>query len=539
MALEDFLNLHITIEDKAPTQASFGTPLILAFHEAWTDTLVKEYADASELLDDGIDEDDDVYKLAVTVKSQEPSPSTFKVGRRPFRRTVTLDPTTHTATGNVLSVTLDGVVVSHTVLIGENGNKTAVVEALAAAAALALGDEYTVTENNDKVTVEAPDSVAIAISGASNLVTATLIVDPPLQKIRYYPTKVSTGAKYEGSVGGTDYTYTVASGDAGDLEDICTAFAAKLATDLGAVDVTVTSTATYVELATDTAGVLLEHIVSAKTQKILRIKDFTADTTMAAHLNAVLEEDSDWYCLLLVGQSAASIQAAAAVIETQKKIFSANSADWDLLVANETGDIATTLKNLSYARTFLIYHSQIAGEEGWLAGGWLSQRLTDDPGSDTWAFKTVKGASPTKLKAGQRNALKGKNCSFYVTEGGLNVTFDGKSPSGRYGDTVRGIDWLYARSLEALFGVIAQAKKVPYTDAGVDIVVGALQAVFNLAAAPGLLLSNNPAPVISAPKVKDVPNAKRINRILPDLKGKAQLAGAIHGVDPIDITVSV
>ena len=98
MSLDTIMNLQITVESRAPSQEGFGTPLIFGYHTAWVDRLVKEYAQADDMLDDGFVVDDALYKAAQIVKSQNPCPTVFKIGRRvtPLTQIVTITPTVST-----------------------------------------------------------------------------------------------------------------------------------------------------------------------------------------------------------------------------------------------------------------------------------------------------------------------------------------------------------------------------------------------------------------------------------------------------------
>lgn len=147
--IDDVIDLQIAIEDKAPEKPSFSVTLLADYHTAWID-YVHEYGDASELLSDGFDVDDAIYKMAVAVKSQDPSPATFKVGRlaHAYTHIVHLIPTV-TAQGFVYSGTIDGVAFTYTV--GAAATVKIIVEALIALAALTGITDITFTEDDTKV----------------------------------------------------------------------------------------------------------------------------------------------------------------------------------------------------------------------------------------------------------------------------------------------------------------------------------------------------------------------------------------------------
>jgi hypothetical protein len=268
------------------------------------------------------------------------------------------------------------------------------------------------------------------------------------------------------------------------------------------------------------------------------MKDVTVDTTTGAELAAINAADDDWYGLNVIDSSSkATALQVAAWNETIRRQCILQTADQDVLDNSATDDVMSTLQASAYARTGVIYHRAIGGNE-WLAVGWLAGQLTTTPGSATPAFKTVAGVKVDKLSsAGEASILK-KNGSHYTLTGGFNITFEGKNASGFFQDNLRFIDWTYARMREAVIGKLANLAKIPFTDSGVDVLRMAIITVIGQGITNGGFASD-PAPVVDAPKVADVDVANRINRIMPDIKWKANLAGAIHRLNPVRGTVSI
>ena len=112
----------------------------------------------------------------------------------------------------------------------------------------------------------------------------------------------------------------------------------------------------------------------------------------------------------------------------------------------------------------------------------------------------------------------------------MNVTTFGITASGEYVDITRFIDWLDARIKERIFGVLANNAKVPYTDAGVDLMRGQVLAQLQQGITAGGLAAD-PAPTVQAPLVADIDPADKANRNLPDITFQATLAGAIHQLE--------
>ena len=72
---------------------------------------------------------------------------------------------------------------------------------------------------------------------------------------------------------------------------------------------------------------------------------------------------------------------------------------------------AELLKNLGYDRTAGMYHpnSQEGSTPSWIEAGWPGEALPFDPGSQTWAYKTIAGVAAYALTTGERTAILAKN----------------------------------------------------------------------------------------------------------------------------------
>jgi hypothetical protein len=441
MSLDTIMNLSITVESRSPTQAGFGTPLLFGYHTHTLDLRVKEYSQADDMLDDGFTTNDALYKAAQIVKSQNPAPDTFKIGRR---------------------------------------------------------------------------------------------VTPLTQVIKLTVINVTEGFKYKGTVGGKALSYTVLNGAT--TTSVATALAAAI--NALAAGTTAVGVAAVITCTAGAAGAVIDFDFSGMPLAALTIEDATSDSTTDDELPAISAEDDDWYGLLVIDSSSkATGLHAAAWTEARRKLCVIQTADSAALSSIVTDDIMSSLKDSSYARTGCIYHRAIGGVE-WLAAGWLAGALTTTPGAATMAFKAVPGVKVDKLLAGEESTILTKNGSHYTNTGGLAITFEGKSGAGEFMDTTHFSDWVYARMREAVLGALANNPKIPYTDAGVDIMRGLILSVIQAGITAGGF-ADTPAPTVTAPKVKDVAAANRISRILPDLNWTAQLAGAIHRLNPVQGRVSV
>ena len=293
------------------------------------------------------------------------------------------------------------------------------------------------------------------------------------------------------------------------------------------VGVSSTPAVGVITITTDTAGDLVDYVGVSDEPDNFQFKDITADPGIAADLTAIETADADgWYALLLDSNSEAEILAAAAFVEARKKIFICNTSDTDVVDNVVTNDVMSDLQSFSYARTAIIYSQ--ARLLNWSGAAWSGNRLPSDPGSSTWAFKTLASVQVDgNLTGGQVSVVESKGGNVYRAIAGVNVTTFGITASGEYIDVTRFIDWLDARIKERIFGVLINNPKVPYTDSGVDLMRAQVLAQLNQGITAGGLAAD-PAPVVTAPLVKDIDPADKAARVLPDMFFTATLAGAIH-----------
>jgi hypothetical protein len=340
---------------------------------------------------------------------------------------------------------------------------------------------------------------------------------PLTQTIRITPTNTTEGFVHRGTIAGESYEVT--NGASASVATVVAALQAAIdAFDgVSASDDTTHLTVTAPE------GDWVDVNVGAGSD----VMDMTADTTTGDDLAAIEAEDADWYGLLPEVGSAAGILQAAAWTEARRKICIVQSPNADILDPNEDTDIASQMLSAGYTRTFGIYHRPFGGTE-WLATGWMAPRLTATPGSETWAFKPVAGVSTDKLSTAQENAVETKNWNHYTRTAGQNMTYDGKSGAGRYGDIVTFIDWTYNEIQLAILGWLLNNPKVPYTNAGGDALQSVVQAVLNRGLANGGW-SPDPAPVAIVPRVENISSVLKAARTYP-FSFQATLAGAVHKV---------
>lgn len=316
------------------------------------------------------------------------------------------------------------------------------------------------------------------------------------------------------------------------IAEICTAMTAALNAVVGknytAVDgvtkITITGTA-----AGDWFSIGQEDITDGK------IEQTHVDPGVATDLAAIVLAENDWYCLLTLYNSSALVQAAAAWIETQKKIYIVDIADSEAVTTVvTTSDLMDDLHTSALERTSAWFHPEPAEM---LAAAVAGRCLPKDPGSVTFKFKTLSGVDPVALTTTHLTNMRAKKGNSYQTVGGVNITLEGYRADGDFLDATRDLDWLENDMQIRVFGTLAGADKIPYTDPGIAVIQADVEASLDYAVTKGVL-AESPAPTVEVPAAASVAAVDKAARLLTDVKFTGTLAGAIHKVT-INGTVSV
>lgn len=258
-----------------------------------------------------------------------------------------------------------------------------------------------------------------------------------------------------------------------------------------------------------------------------------ADPGVATDLAAIQLADPDWYGLLTLFNSELYSSAAAGWIETETKIYVAQDSDTRSIHSASGLGLGDDLNTNTYTRSAAIYHPDPAT---FADAAWAGRVLPEEPGSVTWKFKTLAGVAAVNLTTSHRTNLTGKKENSYESVAGVNITFDGWTADGDYLDNRRGIDKLENEVQTEVFGALAGANKIPYTDPGIAVVEGRVRRALRRMADAGIL--DPTTIVVTVPKVADVPAADKTARTLKNVQFNATLQGAVHAVE-IDGVVSV
>lgn len=353
------------------------------------------------------------------------------------------------------------------------------------------------------------------------------------QSINLTPTNTTEGFVYTFSVVSPDGIVTAVTFTNGAAETVATIVTALVALFTAIAGLTATDNTTDLDLDADTLGELFDIQTATLTRPGVDLIDNTPDSGIAADITAVELEDSDWYGTALDSNGKAEVAAAATSIEALTHIFTPTSADAEVL-DDTAGNIAETLDVANLNRTALLWSGNVLSAAG---AAWLGKNLPQDPGSITWAFKTLVGVAADNLTTTETSAVESNDANHYQRIAGVDITRLGTMASGQFIDVTRTIDAITARIQEGIFGLLVTLRKIPYTDKGVSLVKAEILGVLRDFQADGAL-DDAVEPVVTAPKVADIDTADIANRLLPDVSFTARLAGAIHSV-VIDGTLTI
>lgn len=297
-------------------------------------------------------------------------------------------------------------------------------------------------------------------------------------------------------------------------------------------------------LTADTAGI---PMVVTETDTRLTQADTTPNVGIPQDLAAITTEQPDWYGLLITQHTSQFILTAALEIESQRRMFFAQSTEAGIVGTPYnagsalTDDIASKLKVRGLARTALFYHPTATQR---LAAAAVGRCLPPVAGSISWKFKQLAGVASFLFSATARTNLLSKNANGYEPFAGEAILFEGQVAEGEFIDIIHGIDRLHSRIQELVATTLLNLPKVPFTQAGINALAGDVRTALEEASNPNVALiaesrvRNNktevPAYTVTPPSVEDIPSGDRAARRIPatnPIVFEGTLAGAIHSVE--------
>ena len=243
-------------------------------------------------------------------------------------------------------------------------------------------------------------------------------------------------------------------------------------------------------------------------------------SALSAALNDLVTTDNDWFYLVSTANGDAEIKELCNWISTQEKIYGVTTKNIAL-----SGEI----KNL-YENVLLSVHDD---EHAYHAEGLIAYGAPQVIGSYVFSHKQVNGVRAAKLSNAEINTIIANNATTCISEMGWLINASGKAVGGEYLDVIQADYFLRARLREDIFQLLATVKKVPYTDAGIAMVVARMDTRFKSAYRQGIIAEDDngdPDYQITFPRRKDIPKNTIAQRILPEVNFRIIIAGGVEKV---------
>lgn len=274
---------------------------------------------------------------------------------------------------------------------------------------------------------------------------------------------------------------------------------------------------------------------------LMALAETTANPGIATDLGAIFNATKAWYGFVLLFKGAL-VTPAAAWAESNKRLFIVGLPD--TLIATQASGVGTdeaqTLAALPYQYTGMFSHPRTYEFPDAAEIGRFFPIL---PGSDNWRLKALAGVSSTNYTSTQVTNLEAKHCNYYANFAGVNcVCGQGVTAAGfPYAiDVTRSVDQVVAWIGQDLASALIQAEKVPYTDAGADLLGSIVRADLARAVTAGIASAGGggtASPLVTYPKVAAQSLSDRQNRIFPSMNASFVMAGAINAIS-VEIDIS-
>lgn len=260
----------------------------------------------------------------------------------------------------------------------------------------------------------------------------------------------------------------------------------------------------------------------------VHVRDTTADWDIDDALTAAAVIDGDFYVVCCDNNSPKNMDKVARWALANDRL-AAFAPQYTKPAQFVTGEFSAGADYTAFlANDAAVFDVTASPRTTFLEGGIFGRMLPLDPGSATYAYKSIEGVGADAWTSSQRSAIEAYHGNHYTTVAGVDVFRPGKTAGGEWIDVVIGLAWLEARLQEGLFAALVSNPKIPYTDAGLAILVGVVRGVLKTAEDRSIL---DAGWTVTITAVADQETADRAARIVRGLEFSARLAGAVHQIN--------
>ena len=525
MSIKDIVVVNITKETKAVTKKGFGVPLILGNHTKWNGVKqVHTLVFSGDLIASNA-VNGNVSGAAITEVDYDTSHEdtlTAVAAAIQANATVLSAVSNGTDTITVTSIAYEDIELTGFLVTGGAGQETIVAtetveqadEIRTYTSLTAVADDFATSDAEYKKASALfsqplkPEKIKIgrrrsALAQVANIEVAS----------------VSDDTEYKVILNGTEYSFT--SGVSATANDIVDGLVSAI--NGGSDPVTPSDNGDNFDLTADTPGQSFDVTVTTN----LTFTTTTNNKGMADDISRAEQVDPAWYFLIITTSLDLDILEAAKSIESSIKLFfyETNSADVKNNVAN---NIAAQVSAKGYDRTVQVYISTSTDEAD---AAWVGGQAPKSPGSITWKFKTLKGVTVDDLTSTEKANLEANNVNYYTPIGGQSIMQQGVCSSGEFIDIMRGTDWIHARIEENVYAALVNQDKIPFTNAGIDVIKSKIKQILLKAVGLGILVDEPARPLkVSAPDITLISANDKTTRLLQNVTFEGFYAGAIHKV---------
>lgn len=337
------------------------------------------------------------------------------------------------------------------------------------------------------------------------------------QSLSFTPINVAEGRVYSLTVDGTEVSHTAG------VAATASTVTAALVTLIDAIATADATDATGSFTIAPKGSAVKVNVEGWRTDRFT-VADATTDASLDDALTTAAGLDSfGFYSVLVDANDAANLADVAAWCESNKKVGLLQTFESDNLAADD--GVGATLRDANYNYASVWYSKDM---DGYLPAAIGSRQFSRRPGSTTWHMKQVAGVTFDALSATELANLRNNKVNTLSRTSGVAHTLDGFASSGRFVDITRDVDWMQSEVELAIFNLILNNEKIPYTTAGLEMVKGAIFGALLKAARYGVITAESI--VINLPALSDLTTSDKANRLLPDITFSATLQGAIHKV---------
>jgi len=276
---------------------------------------------------------------------------------------------------------------------------------------------------------------------------------------------------------------------------------------------------------TDISGVAPDFLSTTKTykiaealfsQKVEKIAIFGKLTTTPADLvtalNTLIITQNSWFGLVCTLNTDPAIAALSTWIGTQEKVYAVTSQNKAITNASN--------------QTMIAYHpTEYIMEKS------LAYMLVKEIGGTDLDGKAISGITSSLINATEYATFKTNHINVAVEKFGNVVIDGGDMAGGEKIDVILGEFWIKIRMEEDLAQLKLNSPKIPYTNAGVALLVDVASNRLKLAARQNIVAIDDagiPEFTITYLPVEEVPAADRANRKYDYVRWEARLAGSVR-----------